>query len=111
MSEDDCFKKYLSLIQTKKHTQWQEQYKFVLDKKGNILVDFIGRFENFENDVCYVLRILNNQTSSTDKIHFETMPHLNQSSRTHYYEYYDSESKEIVEHLYKKDIELFNYTF
>jgi len=105
MSRDDCLKKYLALIQTKKHVQWEKQYKFILDKNENSLVDFIGRFENFENDVRYVLKIINNQIS-LDKI-----PHTNKSVRTHYAEYYDNESREMVGYLYQKDIELFNYAF
>ncbi|NER22223.1 MAG: sulfotransferase family protein [Symploca sp. SIO1B1] len=119
MSKDDCFKQYLSLIQTKKHVQWEEQYKFILDQNGNSLVDFIGRFENFENDVRYVLQTLNNQTSlnpqeltpESAKISFAKIPHVKQSLRTHYTDYYDNESKDIVRHLYQKDIELFNYIF
>ncbi|ERT06112.1 sulfotransferase family protein [Lyngbya aestuarii BL J] len=110
MSEDDCFKQYLSLIQKKNHVQWEPQYKFVFDDQGCLLVDFIGKFENFEQDAYKIL----DQSGVKTKIlgiRVKKIPHTNKSNRLHYTEYYDTESREIVQNLYQKDIEIFNYTF
>ena len=39
------------------------------------------------------------------------IPHFKKSTRSSYRDYYDEESREIVGELYKKDIELLDYTF
>tara|TARA_R100001594_G_scaffold138237_1_gene181749 strand:+ start:1365 stop:1946 length:582 start_codon:yes stop_codon:yes gene_type:complete len=66
-------------------------------------LDFIGRLENFDIDflnLCDLLKIPPCQP-----------PHLNNSSHSHYTEYYDSESRKAVERLYGEDLEAFGYNF
>lgn len=104
MSENDSFKKYLSLIQRNIHVQWDVQHKFIVDNNEKLMVDFVGKFESFESDVSKILGKL--KIVGIDKI-----PHVNKSIRSHYKDYYDSESREIIQYLYKKDIELFGYKF
>ncbi|MBN2016833.1 MAG: sulfotransferase family 2 domain-containing protein [Candidatus Cloacimonetes bacterium] len=104
MDKNDDFKKYLYLIQKKSHVQWKPQYTFLENKDGKVLVDFIGRFECFENDVLRILK----------KIRFDKIvkiPHIMKSKRIHYRFYYDSESEEIVRNIYKIDISKFGYSF
>lgn len=48
LEKEDDFHKYLLLIKKRKHVQWEEQYKFILDENGESLVDYIGRFETLE---------------------------------------------------------------
>ena len=79
---------------------------FITDKKGNVLIDFIGRYENLQNDFNLICVKLNIQ-------HLK-LPMINKSrKREHknYREYYDDQSKAIVTELYKKDLEYFNYNF
>jgi len=104
MSKNAEFKKYLSLIQQKKHVQWEPQSAFLENENGEILVDFIGRFENYENDVRSLLLQL--QISGIDEI-----PHRKRASRAHYRDYYDAESEEMVRDIYQQDIVKFNYEF
>ena len=82
------------------------QYKYIYDKKGNLLVEFVGRFENLQNDFDKVCRnlgikdsVLSNRESTAS------------AGRKPYKEYYDIETIGIIEKIYKKDIELFNYKF
>lgn len=68
--------------------------------------DFIGRFENLEEDV-------KNAINKIDPSLYSPMPKINQSasSKKHYSEWYDDETREIVSHLWARDIENFNYKF
>jgi len=103
MSINDPLIKYLELIQSRVHVQWDNQYKFIYSDKGELMVDFIGRFERFTEDVNKVLSILG--------IKGRSIPHRIKTDHKPYYEYYDDESIDIVRQLYKSDIMAFGYKF
>jgi len=103
MTSKDPFIKYLNLIQKIKHVQWEEQFKFVLDDNGELIVDYLGKLENFQEDVLVVLDKL--------KLDVDNIPHSKKTKRKSYDEYYDDESKELIRNMYKIDIETFGYTF
>ncbi|HJT79324.1 MAG TPA: sulfotransferase family 2 domain-containing protein [Gemmataceae bacterium] len=104
MGPDASFRTYLSLIRRKKHVQWEEQYRFLTDERGNFLVDYVGRFENFETDARKVFDRLG--------IPVGAVPHsrMNRTAHRHYAEYYDAETAAAVRALYARDLDLFGYS-
>lgn len=66
-------------------------------------VDFIGRLENFDEDMQYVLSVIGvNQVS---------IPRANATKHKHYSTYYNERTKKIIEEKYSDDIKAFGYQF
>ena len=70
---------------------------------NRVMVDFIGRFERLQQDFNKICDIL--------EIERKPLIHLNKSDHEHYSRYYDDESRQIVEKIFAKDFEYFNYKF
>ena len=79
------------------------QLDYVTDEHGNLLVDFIGRLENFDEDVQEVFRRIG--------FELETVPHKNRSGHQHYSTFYTPETEMIVRERFERDIEYFGYEF
>lgn len=74
-----------------------------LFERGRKQADFIGRFENIEEDFGKVCKAIGVKAS---------LPRLNVSAnRKGYREYYDDESREIIGRMYADDIRMFGYEF
>lgn len=78
------------------------QYHYVYDLDGYKLVDFVGRFENLESDFETIKEKLGINVD---------LPVLNKTKRSDYRKYFDNSSKQRVEKLWQRDIELFEYSF
>ena len=99
------------------------QIDFILNNKGEQIVNFVGRFENLTNDfrhVCQALKLEScklphkNSTSSRRRSIERKVRHLFRTEKRikkHYTEYYDQETIDKVADLYKSDIERFAYDF
>jgi hypothetical protein len=100
--DDNCtFKDFL-----RKHmdqTELNPQLFWLLDKKGNMPLDFIGRFENLTNDFNYV----------ADKIGLKnkTLPKLVVGSGQHYSKFYDDQMIDIISKKYRDEIKLFKFEY
>ena len=66
-------------------------------------VDFIGKFENLNQDFKYVCENLN--------IAIEHIPHRNATDHDKYQNYYNDKTIAKIKELYSKDMELFQYEY
>lgn len=69
----------------------------------DLFPDAIYRFENIAEDFNKLCQRLD--------LDCEPLEHINQSDRKPYQEYYDNESKAVIEKMYARDIKLGNYKF
>jgi len=82
------------------HFRPQADFIFYTD---NNLMDFVAKYETLQKDW--------NKICSNIGLKITTLGHTKQTKHKHYSTYYDSETKKLVEKLYQKDIDIFNYTF
>jgi len=75
---------------------------FVADARGNVMVDFLGRYESLAADFAEVARRLGRAC---------TLPLYNKSEHADFADYYNADTRKIVARVYARDIELFNYRF
>lgn len=77
---------------------------FLLDQDGRLLVNFVGRYENRENDLKVVADRLGVEFSG---LHLQKT----KNKKQHYSEYYDEETRALVGRVYQLDISFFGYEF
>jgi hypothetical protein len=78
------------------------QGDFVYGDSGELLVDFVGRYETLERDfgtVCERIGIAS------------ALPHKNRSIHDDFREYYSPQTRALVAEAYREDIERFGYEF
>jgi hypothetical protein len=97
------FDDYLEKIAHIRHVQWEPQMEFLHDDNGDLIVDFIGRFENLENDAQVVLTRIG--------LPSRQLPHKQASAHGAYPGYYDSRARDRVHALYANDIQKLGYEF
>ena len=78
------------------------QLDYLTDERGEVIVDFIGRYESLEQDAAPLFRRLNVNA---------VLPHVNGSRHGHYSAYYTDRTRDLVALRYRRDIDHFGYTF
>lgn len=82
----------------------RNQLDWISDPKNEIRVDFIGRFENLENDFKELCRKI--------KVPEKHLPRQTVTGNPEDYRLvYNDETKELVRNLFARDIEYFGYEF
>jgi len=83
-------------------THFIPQSEFICDNKGNIMLDYVGRFEDLNKSVDTLNKRLNLNVMIT---------HHNTNEKVSYTEVYTEQMIDKVSDIYKIDIELLNYNF
>ena len=78
------------------------QLDYVTDENGEMMLDFIGRYESLQEDFAVVKGKLNLASE---------LPHVNKSSHRDYRDYYTDETRGIVARRFARDIEYLGYHF
>jgi len=102
MPFEEFVEKISNIPDEKSDEHLRSQYTFIYNKNGEKVVDYIGRFENFDNDFAFISKKIG---KNLDKLHEGKTEHKP------YWEYYNEKTKELIEKRYKKDIKLFGYEF
>lgn len=97
----DEIKKMLSKENLASKIHLLPQFEFLINEDRQLKMDFIGKVENFKNDLNTIFKTLNLGEPQYHEI--------NASKHLHFMDYYDDELKEMVKEYYKADFELFNY--
>ena len=85
---------------------FRSQYLCVTDWKGDLIPDYVGRFERLKEDFAHVAAEIGAPGLE--------LPHRLRSKNRlgeHYRDAYDEETRKLVEGRYARDLELFGYSF
>lgn len=83
---------------------WFDQSYWLIDESGEIIADYVGRFENLVEDFKKICMMIN--------IPDTPLPWLKKTeNRLHYTNYYDNKLIDIVNEKCWRDLELFNYKY
>lgn len=79
------------------------QLDWFVDANGEVIADFIGRFERLEEDWAFVAKKLGITA---------TLPHSRANRRArHYTEYFNDRTRAVIAEKFRVDIEAFGYQF
>lgn len=95
------------------NNEWQYDYApfylgsidFVTDENGNIIVSKIAKFEDRDSEVEEIAQKIGSKGLGNIFVQKASV------KNKHYSSYYDEETKEIIERLYKQDVLVFDYKF
>jgi Sulfotransferase family len=80
----------------------KSQLYWLKDRQGQLPYDYIGKFENLENDAAKIFGFLGLDPS---------LPRLNMGTGESYHSYYNASTIKKVAEKYAEEIELFGYAF
>lgn len=79
------------------------QVNMLCDENGDLLMDFVGKLENLDDDWRTVCERIG--------IPYQALPQRNVTQHRRYEEYFDQNSIELVARHWAKEIDLFEYSF
>lgn len=94
------FKSFNEYIRWRCSEEVRFQKDFVYGENDQLLVNYIGKFENIDDDFKTI--------TSHIGINVD-LPHKNSSKHTSYRDYYTDDTRDLVEGTFKVDYETFGY--
>ena len=83
----------------------RQQLDYVTDNQGVLIVDFLAKYENYEEDISFLAKKF--------RVNLPTDTRINSSKKKemNYRDFYDQKSYEFVLNYYRRDIEFLKYSF
>lgn len=103
MSFDEFVLRVSEIPDSQADAHFQSQWLRTVDKKGQSLTNFIGRFETLQEDFKYVC--------DTIGFPWKNLPELMKSSHHCYKDHYCKKTIRLIEERYHEDLRRFNYSF
>ena len=85
---------------------FKSQHKFITNREGSLWTDYVGKFENLDQEYDKICRELGVQSPPNLRQHNKS-----KRSKPDYRQYYDEQTKRLVTKRYQKDLRLFDYKF
>ncbi len=98
---DTSFKTFLKTYAGKKDIQPQTYW--IKNYAGDNAMDFVGKFENLQEDFAKVCQAIGQESLE--------LPHVYKGSGDNYRDHYDDEMIALVAKVYAEEIAMFDYTF
>jgi hypothetical protein len=98
------FSKYQSSALFKYRAHYYGVSDYIMED-GKVIVDFIARFEKRNEDLAFIAQRLGLKELGKISVQKATLP------GSHYSQFYDEETKEIIKQVYEREIEIFGYEF
>lgn len=102
MSFDEFIRTWLTEENAKSWIHFIPQADFIYSNDNQLMMDYVGRFESLSEDFKAISKKLS-LPSELQKI--------NPSQRDNYQTYYSTKTRDIVQRVYKRDIDLLEYEF
>ena len=105
-----------NLIRPYDHQRWhlRNQTEHIVDVNGEIMVDYVGRFENIQEDfnkICEKAGVTLELPYLNRVGHYSGEEEKSKPTKTHYSTYYTQELVDIIAERCKPDIEYFKYDY
>lgn len=97
-------RKWVTRDAVRSYEHFRPQHEYICDRRGRVLVDFAGFYENIEEDFGYIRERLGISGSLGSS-------NRTKSRRRDYRSYYTDETARTVGKVYAEDIRIFGYDF
>jgi len=85
-------------------TSIELQSDYLIDLHGNVIVDFIGRYENLHDDFAHACEQIGIRCALPEK-------RVSRDRKKDFRSYYDDKTAELVAQHFKRDIDILDYRF
>ena len=104
MSFEDFVRAVASIPDDRADEHFRSQADYVINSRGMVAVDFIGRYETMGEDFAQVARRIGLPSDIR-------LPHLQAAPKMDYEGFFNAETRSIAAARYSKDVALFGYEF